>query len=506
VPLDYRGPGAKVLLIRRPGVRFTEDETIFRHYGVQEIPDAIDVGPMLQSLTVVMPIASAEGMYRCEVQLASHYEDSIRLLNSFVSDFGNSLRITLGYGGTADQEKFRIGPLMFFTHYPGFNYGTQTQITLKGIGVGSGELARRVRTTVWKATQLTLAQIIAGVASDHRLTVLFGRRPGEDAAPGSGQIPVRLNRRLTKDYNQDSKTDQQLIGDLCREGSCSYIIENGRLYVFDQDENREQSPVGTLVFFGQIDTARNKWPITGFQLEGSMWFRPGGADSYQVRSGIDPRTGLRIQVLDKDPSQEDVSHDGDDVVAGAEFLQQNNSQAFNDPGAKNAKFQASYAQQFFNTQTTGETVPRGAENPMPGQDEQVSRDNAQGAGYVATCDTPGNPLLRAGQIVRVEGGGRFSGNYLINRVEHKFDGNNFTTSLKLFRNSTGDQPSRVTSGTSAQVPSEGATAKRVTPARDPSTDGGGLRTATTTTVRPWGPSGSGGTRPFGSAGGGANPF
>ena len=496
MPLDYRGPGAKVLLVRRPGVRFTEDDTIFRHYGVPEIPDAIDVGPMLQSLQITLPIGSVDGMYRCEIQLATHYEDSLRILNSFVSDFGNSIRVTLGYGGAADQEKFKVGPIMFFTHYPGFNYGTQTQITLKGIGVGSGELARRSRTTIWNTTQFTMAQILAGVASDHRLVVVFGKRPGDDTSAGSGQIPTRLNRRLTKDYNQDGKTDQQLIGHLCREGSSSYIVENGRMYIFDQDENRERTPVGTLVFFGQIDTAKNRWPISGFQLEGSMWFRPGGADQVQIRSGIDPRTGTRIPVLNKDPAQADVAHDGDDVAAGEEFLRQNNSHAFTEPGTKNAQFQASYAQQFFNSQTTGDVKPRGSENPLPGQDEQAVRDNAQGAGFVATCDTPGNPLLRAGHIVRVEGGGRFSGNYLINKVEHKFDGSSFTTSLKLLRNSTGDQPARVVSGTAAAVPSGGATAKRTTPARDPDTSGGDQRTAPTTRLQHFGSAGSGGVSPF----------
>ena len=484
MPLDYRGPGAKVLLFRKEGVRFTEDATIFRHYGSQEFKNqAIDLGPLLQSIKITLPIASETGMYRCEATLAAHYEDSVRLLNSFVSDAGNTLRVTLGYGGTGDQEKFFVGPLFFFIHWPGFDYGVQTQITLKGIGGGSNELARKVRTSIWSSTQLTLAQIIATVSSDHRLEVIFGKRPGKDGGAGTGQIPSKLSLRLTADYNQVHKSDQQLIGDLCRMGSCDYQIENSRLYVYDKDENREKPPVGTLVFFGQIDTAKNVWPITQFKVEGSMWFRPGGADQHQFRQGVDPRSGARLQPDNRDSSTADVAHDGDQVAAGQQFLATNNMKAFSDPGADTEVFgttavQLSYAFTMFNSQTTGEATPEPSGDPSRGKNDQAVRDNAQGAGFKATCETPGNPFLRAGQMIRVEGGGRLSGNYLINKVEHQLDSSGgFSTSLALHRNALGDDAARVTSGavSGASATTSAPTAKRTTPARVPNQDGGDRR-------------------------------
>jgi len=490
--MDYRGPGVKIHLTRQQGVRFTGDDDIFRRYGIREIPDTIDLSTFFQSCEVTLPIAGPEGMYQCAVQLAVNYDESIMILNSFIVDFGNQLQITIGYGGPG-QDSYKVGPLMFFTHWPSFDYGSQTQFTIKGLSGGSTDLARKKRTTIWSATQLTRAQIIATVASDHRLRVIFGVRPGGDRAGASAlrQIPPDLNKRRTADYNQNSKSDQQLLADLCREGGSNYVVENGKMYVYDKDKNREGQPVGTLVFFGQIDTAKNKWPITQFHLEGSMWFRPGGADQQQFRTGIDPKTGRAVTAMNIDSASADIPHDGDNVAAGLAFLNENNTQAFNDPGVEapepglfgGSATQLSYAQAFFNPQTTGDVTPVGSESSSTDGDKQVVRDNAQGAGFKATCTTPGNPILRAGQKINIEGGGRLSGGYLIQKVVHKLDSSGFETELELFRNVTQDQPAKVTSGTAAtQIDSGGVTAKRTAPNRVASTDGDGSRTPRTRQV------------------------
>jgi len=178
---------------------------------------------------------------------------------------------------------------------------------------------------------------------------------------------------------QRRQTDTEFLSRLCQDAAVSLKINNNTLVLFDQRSFEKQPPARTVRKGGGYISYRFMASTAGTQY-----------DSCRV-SYTDPATG---KVVEGTAKSEDY-----------------------DEEAKNHK----------RLEITAKTASPGEAKALAGNHLRMHNKFARTASFTL----PGDPLLLAGQTVRVAGWAAFDGEYLVSRAVHTLGTGGYTTDVEL---------------------------------------------------------------------------
>jgi hypothetical protein len=241
-----------------------------------------------------------------------------------------------------------------------------------------------------------------------------------DAPDQSGEDdPLYANRTL---ISQGQRSEWAFIHQLCRQAECDLYVrpsDNGRtvLVIRRRRDTMGAEPEVLLVCREQVDFI-NRFPIISFETDSPLVWLPRGFNGVRTND-IDRDTGDEspASATQESRARDGITRTGDgNVVSGGQQIDDSTVALQPDDD--------------------GVFVPTSSGDPSRTQTEVVNQetDEAAEAGtFVASVTTIGMPNLYPESVVRIEGIGMFSGNYIVSGITHSV-GESFETTLSLRAN------------------------------------------------------------------------
>jgi hypothetical protein len=453
--MDFFGPSYDVKIV--PRASSSGDVSIADAISVDSSQSFGGLGAILTSyVTSVTITLQGGGTEGCEVTFNPPYEVAMEIFNKTqVLNHGNLMTIKLGYPETNDVTK----QFVFTINNPSVQLGIpNTQITVVGMPLGEG-MGRTVAAYTWRFEDFNpdyALGVINTIAKKHGMTVVTGDE-GEGLTDQSrDKFPVNLrNGSLWRQSIDQIEDDHSFLRKLCHNSCCDFRIEGSNIRVLDHIETVLTPPVCMFRFYGQVDSANAIFPMETFDTDASqLW--PGEVTDSETNGRIDIDK-QESQPIPIDPQTEVDCHAalGKAKASHLSKLTKEAARAMQlDPdtspsndfslSALRSLASASFATRLLSPissysvkhRDTGRRwiKPTGDVFPIS---ELARSARANIRTINATLTTPGNPHLYPFQNVLVEGVGRYSGVYRIDKLEHKFDSGGFKTTLTLTSGSYG---------------------------------------------------------------------
>ena len=452
--MDFFGPSYEVRIVPRAS---SSGDVSIAEIVAADSSEAIGglSGKLTSYVTSVSVTLQGGGYAGCEVTFNPPYEVAMEIFNKTqLLNFGNLMTIKLGYPETNDVTK----RFVFMINNPSVQLGIpNTQITVVGMPLGEG-MARTVGARTWRFEDYKpdyALGVVDAIAKKNGMNLVTGDE-GEgltDQSRDKFPINLRDGSLWRTSIDQCGESDITFLRRLCHNSCCDFRIDGNNIIVLDFIETVLTPPVCMFRFFGQVDSARAIFPMETFDTDASqLWPGETTASETNGRMNQDKQESQPIPI---DPQTETDCHAalGKAKAAHLSKLTKDAVRAvLLDPSvgpstgfsisSLNTFASGSLAQQLVSPIARLSDKDTGKRWPKPPNDvypiSELSRSARASIRTInATLTTPGNPHLYPFQNVLVEGVGRFSGVYRIDKIEHKFDSGGFRTTLTLMSGSYG---------------------------------------------------------------------
>lgn len=443
----------------------------------------------MESMSVEVP---ASGIPLIEIVLTPPMEIAMRILNSTLLNVGNIIAVKFGYPGQTAQVTDWVAAFLLA---PQVSFGVPIRFTLRAQGLGMG-LSRTTPSCRWQNGN-RLEYLMAAlhpykleVELEGSLKTSVGRAKTvvtPDSLPfgpltEAEVIQERIKRigltqvkttepeafRLVQPHNCDqNQSDADFVQRMLDESGVISRWENHKLVITRLRDKLAQPPIVGFRWYGQAVTNPStagqispdeRLPIISFDSDVTAGFTGPSAVMMQME-GVDPHTykwkDAAIQHEDR-PGVGKVANSGDDPKTPklTEFVVNRKSYR-GEVKPIPLGVLAVAGENEASVQPLRKLIPEKEECPMRVQLPRgggVGADGKEGhathhsqelnsmySNFTAVLKTIGMPRLPVMSIIFVEGIGRYSGNYYVQKIEHTLDSSGFKSTLHLIRTGT-DRP------------------------------------------------------------------
>ena len=432
------GRGQRVILQERAFTSLAEEDTDLVLAGIESLP-------YVESITVNENF----GVYSIDTVISAPYHISERILSSGLFDWGGDSRLSVQFGYLAGAQGEAVLGEVYegLLLKPAIQLGTINKITLKAQGVG-GWNAVRDEGKVFFRTPVSNERILQAILAN------IARKPNIGAAV----LDLDLTREdqiaseklaLTRSWAQGARSDYAAMQEVARECQC-YIR------VFSRETRPDALPTAVfqLIPYGsRLARPRFKYSLYSKDLGGP--FRP-EQGTFPIISVSSPTTGAylssgaaAIKRTTVDSRTKEVVNKSAEQSAKTESEAEDGVTVVPYPGAsiggesvvsRNAR--------------SGKKVFSEKNDDLTDAQIQAIHDRERWRmGINLTVGSLGNPLLKPGMVVNVQGlGDKISGrsaNYQVFTVSHRLGPSGYDTTFTAVSNSTALLESVNVSGTGA---------------------------------------------------------
>lgn len=313
------------------------------------------------------------------------YVDVLGVPLSYLSNYvGKPLTITISVRG--DKQCSFYGYVSHIEGSSTTNLGTSNNVpfqTLRIVCMGSSNVLRDVRNQVWE--NVTLENVVEEIASQHRLGY---------SVPKDDYVFKRLI--------QSEESSWQLLVKACRQLSYELTLTNSHIHVWNKSKSPARQP-SYSVLQGTISQQKDYTP------------RPGNIIKFDAVLGTP-------NVVEQSGNKEISYIDEKGTVVSVTSLQTNGDASFGTAIPSDFNNQLSINVDSFEKAT---------------RYLKAKMDEAKP--YIAEALVYGEPSIRPGGLVRIEGyGGDFNGYWYVHAVSHELFSESLTTVVKLSKDGSID--------------------------------------------------------------------